>query len=182
MKKKNFMLRSLTLMMVLAMCFSFAACGGGGGTDIGGDETTGNGGDTGKTFAFVHNNIKIAPNALVGPLITALGSDYEYFESPSCAFIGMDKIYMYKGFHIYTYPDDKAVDHVLQIILTDDSVSTPEGLMIGHPAAKVTELYGTNYEQSGENFAYTLGKTSLKVIIKDGRVSSIQYGYTDAAQ
>ncbi len=181
MKKKNLMLRSLTLLMVLAMCLSFAACGGGGNTDIGGSETTG-GDTTGKAYSFVHNNVKITPNALVNPLITALGSDYQYQESPSCAFIGLDKIYRYKGFDIYTYPDDKGVDHVLQIILTDDSVSTPEGLMIGHPAEKVAQLCGADYEKSGDNFAYTLGKTSLKIITKDGRVSSIQYVYTDAAQ
>lgn len=179
--KKNFMLRSLCLLLALVMCFGFAACGGGeGGSDIGG-ETTG-GTDTGKTFSFVHNNVKITPNSLAAPLITALGSDYQYQESPSCAFIGMDKMYIYKGFTILTYPDDKAVDHVLQIILTDDSVATPEGLMLGHTVEKVTELYGTDYEKSGENFAYTLGKTRLDIIIKDGEIHSIQYIYTDAAQ
>ena len=179
--KKNIMLRSLCLLLTLVICLSFAACGGGeGGSNIGG-ETTG-GTDTSKAFSFVYNNVKLTPNSLVAPLITALGSDYQYYESPSCAFIGMDKIYVYKGFSIYTYPDDKAVDHILQVILTDDSVATPEGLMLGHSAEKVTEIYGTNYEMSGENFAYTLGKTRLDILTKDGKVHSIQYTYTDAAQ
>ena len=78
---------------------------------------------------------------MVDPLITALGSDYSYYESPSCAYIGLDKCYVYNGFSIYTYPDDNAVDHVLQIILTDDTLSTPEGLIIGDTAEKVIELY-----------------------------------------
>ena len=46
------------------------------------------------------------------------------------AYIGLDKMYIYQGFAIYTYPDDKAVDHVLQVVLTDDTLSTPEGLII----------------------------------------------------
>lgn len=133
-----------------------------------------------ESFAFVHNNVKITPNDLVDPLVTALGSDYTYFESPSCAYIGLDKCYVYKGFSIYTYPDDNAVDHVLQIVLTDDTLSTPEGLMIGDTKEKVLELYGSDYVESDGSYAYTKGKTSLMIIMKEGRVLSIQYNYTDS--
>lgn len=136
--------------------------------------------DSAKSFAFVHNNVKITPNDLVDPLITALGSDYSYYESPSCAYIGLDKVYVYKGFSIYTYPDENAVDHVLQVALTDDTLSTPEGLIIGDTAEKVIELYGEDYAESGGSYAYTREKTTLSIIIKDGRVISIQYNYNDS--
>lgn len=136
--------------------------------------------DSATGFSFVHNNVKITPNDLVDPLVTALGSDYTYYESPSCAYIGLDKIYVYKGFSIYTYPDDNAVDHVLQVVLTDDTLSTPEGLIVGDTAGKVIELYGTDYAESGGSYSYTRGKTNLTVIVKDDRVISIQYNYNDS--
>lgn len=135
---------------------------------------------TDESFAFVHNNVEITPNDLVDPLVTALGSEYTYYESPSCAYIGLDKCYVYKGFTIYTYPDDDAVDHVLQVVLTDDTLSTPEGLMIGDTKEKVLELYGNDYAESDGSYAYTKGKTSLMIIMKDDRVLSIQYNYTDS--
>lgn len=136
--------------------------------------------NTATGFAFVHNNVKITPNDLVDPLITALGSDYSYYESPSCAYIGLDKVYVYKGFSIYTYPDANAVDHVLQIALTDDTLSTPEGLIVGDTSQKVIELYGTDYVESNGSYAYTQGKTTLTIIIKNDRVISIQYNYNDS--
>ena len=136
--------------------------------------------DSKEDYGFVYNNVKITPNDLVEPLITALGSDYTYYESPSCAYIGLDKCYVYKGFSIYTYPDDNAVDHVLQVVLTDETVSTPEGLFVGDTAEKVVQLYGEEYAESNSSYAYTHGKTSLMIIIKDGIVQSIQYCYTDS--
>lgn len=182
--KKNWILRSLAVLMALAVCAIAAGCGNTSGSDIviGGNDNSTNGNDnaTDKAFTFVHNNVKITPNDLVDPLVAALGSDYTYYESPSCAYIGLDKCYVYKGFSIYTYPDDKGVDHVLQIVLTDDSLSTPEGLLIGDAAQKVIELYGEDYEESDGSYAYTRGKTCLMIIIKNDRVQSIQYSYTDS--
>lgn len=143
-------------------------------------DTTDNKTESAESFAFVHNNVKITPNDLVDPLVTALGSDYSYYESPSCAYIGLDKCYVYKGFSIYTYPDNDAVDHVLQVVLTDDTLSTPEGLILGDPAEKVIELYGNDYVESDGSYSYTRGKTNLVIIVKEGKVLSIQYCYTDS--
>ena len=178
------MLRSFIVLMALVICMVAVGCGDKQGSNIViGGNSNGSNGDanaTGESFSFVHNNVKITPNELVDPLVAALGSDYAYHESPSCAYTGLDKCYVYKGFSIYTYPDNKGVDHVLQIILTDDSLSTPEGLTIGDTAQKVIELYGEDYAESSGSYAYTRGKTSLMIIMKNDRVQSIQYGYTDA--
>lgn len=134
---------------------------------------------TTERFSFSYNNVKITPNDLMTPLVSALGDDYKYNESPSCAYIGLDKCYFYDGFAIYTYPTESGEDHVLQIVLTDDSQSTPEGLTIGDSASKVTELYGSDYEKNNDSLAYTKGNTTLQVIIKNDVVNSIQYWYTE---
>lgn len=135
---------------------------------------------TNPTYVFVYNNVKITPNDLVDPIIAALGSEYSYHESPSCAYIGLDKCYVYSGFSIYTYPDDNAVDHVLQIVLTDDTLSTPEGLMLGDTEDRVKELYGDDYTESNGSYSYSDEKTTLLIIMKNGRVQSIQYSYTES--
>lgn len=192
MMKKNLKLRVLATVMALVACMLIGGCADTteeektpdrniviGGNNTPSDSTEDN---TDKSFVFVHNNVKITPNDLVDPLVTALGSDYSYYESPSCAYIGLDKCYVYKGFTIYTYPDDNAVDHVLQVVLTDDTLSTPEGLILGDTAEKVIELYGKDYVESNGSYAYTRGKTTLMIIMKNDRVLSIQYTYTDSLQ
>ena len=184
--KKNLKLCGFAAAIVLTFCMVAGGCAKTperniviGENNSPSDSAEGNE-NSDKNFSFVHNNVKITPNDLVDPLITALGSDYSYYESPSCAYIGLDKCYVYNGFSIYTYPDDNAVDHVLQIILTDDTLSTPEGLIIGDTAEKVIELYGKDYVESDGSYAYTLGKTTLMIIMKNNRVQSIQYCYTDS--
>ena len=192
MMKKNLKLRVLATVMALAACMLIGGCADTTEEEktpdrnivIGGNNTPSDSTEdkTDKSFVFVHNNVKITPNDLVDPLVTALGSDYSYYESPSCAYIGLDKCYVYKGFTIYTYPDDNAVDHVLQVVLTDDTLSTPEGLILGDTAEKVIELYGKDYVESNGSYAYTRGKTTLMIIMKNDRVLSIQYTYTDSLQ
>ena len=180
--KKNF--RVLTLALAILVCMSLVGCGDSGDRDIviGGNDSTNSSENqnTGKTYTFVHNNVKINTNDLVDPLISALGSDYSYKESPSCAYTGMDKFYIYNGFSIYTYPDNDAVDHVLQVVLTDDSLSTPEGLTLGDAASKVTDLYGEPAKKSDSSYLYTDGTTNLVITIKNDVVSAIQYIYVDA--
>lgn len=184
--KKNLKLRVLATTMVLAVCMATAGCAKEPertvviGENNSPSDTVEEKENSDKSFTFVHNNVKITPNDLVDPLVAALGSDYTYFESPSCAYIGLDKCYVYKGFSIYTYPDDNAVDHVLQVVLTDDTLSTPEGLIIGDTAEKVIELYGNDYVESEGSYAYTREKTTLMIIMKNDRVLSIQYTYTDS--
>ena len=184
--KKNLKLRIFASVMLLAVCMTVGGCGNTQGPNIviGGNSSSSDSGeekeDMEKRLVFIYNNVKISPNDLVDPLITALGSDYKYYESPSCAYTGLDKCYVYEGFSIYTYPDSKAVDHVLQVVLTDDSLSTPEGLIIGDSVEKVTKLYGNDYTESDGSYAYTSGKTTLIIIIKNKIVQSIQYYYTDA--
>ena len=41
-------------------------------------------------------------------VVDELGEADDYFESESCAFEGLDKVYTYPGFKLNTYPvDDK---------------------------------------------------------------------------
>ena len=107
-------------------------------------------------------------------VLEALGEPLSYFEAASCAFDGLDKTYTYAGFQILTRPDgDK--DYINSIILTDDSVTTPEGVYIGVTEADVTAKYGTPAQKTDTLLSYTDGGTALNFILKNGTVISIEY-------
>ena len=129
---------------------------------------------TGKDYVFKTKNTEITIDAEAANILSQLGDPLSKFDSPSCAFGDLDVIYTYGGFEVDTY-QLKGVDYISAVILQDDSVSTQEGLYIGEDASKVEEIYGKPSEVNGTNKIYTGKNMKLTVIIKDGKVSSIQY-------
>lgn len=106
-------------------------------------------------------------------VLSALGKEQSYFEAASCAFEGLDKTYTYPGFQIITRPEgDK--DYVNSILLTDDSVTTPEGLYIGSSKEEVMAVYGEG-ENSGSAIMYTKDNVTLSFILENDAVISIEY-------
>lgn len=128
---------------------------------------------TEAVFTFKLNGVEVPMDAPSADLVEKLGA-YSYFEAPSCAFQGLDKTYTYGGFTLYTYEVDK-VDHVLSVVLTDDSVTTPEGVMIGSSLADVKAAYGENFTVNGGAYVYTMGKSALSFIVENDAVTSIEY-------
>ena len=70
-------------------------------------------------------------------------------------------------------PGDK--DYVNSILLTDDSVTTPEGVYIGSSDADVRAAYGEDAGTLSGALCYTKGGTDLNFILEDGKVISIEY-------
>ena len=105
---------------------------------------------------------------------TALGEYNSLYLSPSCAVSGVDQMYVYNGFRLTAYPE--ADKHVIYIIeLTNDTVSTAEGVSVGDTRQKVLSIYGEPYESVGESVRYTGRDCILQFIIREGRVTSIKY-------
>jgi hypothetical protein len=135
-----------------------------------GDET----GEAGEGFSFLANDVTIPMNVDAAPIIEALGEADSYFEAASCAFQGLDKIYTYSGFEIYTYPNgDK--DYISSVYLKDDSVQTDKGIYIGSTFDEVKEAYGEDYTEKSGEYTYTLGQTKLSFLIEEDCVSAITY-------
>lgn len=131
-------------------------------------------GNKNEEFVFKCKDVVITPNDEAEGIIEKLGKYISYDESNSCAFEGLDKVYKYSGFEIQTYPV-KNKDYIYSITFLNDMVSTVEGVSIGASREKVIEIYGDKYESIGDNISYTLGKTSLQFIFRDGKVTSIKY-------
>lgn len=129
---------------------------------------------TEEGFCFKVNDVVIPMNVDAAPIIEALGEADSYFEAPSCAFQGLDKIYSYSGFEINTYPNGEK-DYISSVYLKDDSVETDKGICIGSTLDEVIEAYGDDYTEKSGEYVYTSGQTRLSFLIGDGCVSAITY-------
>lgn len=125
-------------------------------------------------FVFAVNGVLIGMNEEAAPIVEKLGTAANYFESPSCAFQGIDKTYTYSNFELYTYPKNK-VDYVSSIYVLDGSISTQEGIHIGSTTEEMTAAYGNDYKEELGAYTYTKDKSTLTFIVDNGTVSSIEY-------
>jgi hypothetical protein len=128
-----------------------------------------------KGFIFTHNGITIAIDTDFAPALAALGEPRSYFEAPSCAFEGLDKMYTFNGFEIDTYPHDD-IDLVSAIVFKDDTVSTDEGLYIGKTRADMEATYGIGHQNDNGEIVYQKDNMKLCFILdSDNNIISIEY-------
>lgn len=149
----------LTLLMLLA-CVSCA------------DNTQGEA----KNYMFQSGNVQIKIDAEAEAILAALGDWLDYSESPSCAFDGLDKIYVYAGFRVQTYPQN-GKEYIRSVELVDDSVATDKGITIGSTKEQVTSVYGDPDDMTDTTAVYRDDANGmyLQFIFRDGKVTNIQY-------
>jgi len=174
---KKLIALALTGILLLALC----ACGGGSAAtpaptaQTGGEQ--GNANDGFEAYTFLVNdgavNYAVQVNADMADVLAAVGEAQSYFEAESCAFQGLDKTYTYAGYTITTRPEGEK-DFVNSILLTDDSVTTEEGIYIGSSKADVVAAYGEG-EDTGAMLSYTKGDCTLSFILDGDKVISIEY-------
>lgn len=170
--KEKMMKKIFTIMLCAVMSMAVIT---GCGSDKKADTDTKNDG-TSETSVYTYeiNGVSVAMNENMEPLVEKLGEADNYFESESCAFQGMDKVYTYGSVKITTYPkDDK--DYVYTIELLDDTVSTPEGISIGSSKSDVEEKYGKASDETDTSYIYKKGDSQLSFIFDGDDVSSIVY-------
>ena len=129
-------------------------------------------------FLFAVKGLTIQMGEAAAPVVGALGEPVNYFEAPSCAFDGIDRIYCYSGFELFTYPVD-GEDFISSINLTDDSVATREGVYLGMSLRNMIDAYGEEYEQDFGQYTYTLDDSTLSFLIEDDTIVVITYKYKD---
>lgn len=125
-------------------------------------------------FVFTYNGIEIRMNAPADDIIAALGDDYTYFEAPSCAFEGLDKVYTYNSIVVRSYTRDGA-DYIAAVELKDDTVATAEGIRIGSTEDDVRAAYGEDGTPGTAGIEYTLGDSFISFIFENGKVTAITY-------
>lgn len=130
-----------------------------------------------KGYAFVYNDVVIEIDAEATPIIEELGAANSYFEAPSCAFEGIDKMYTYTSFEVDTYPLE-GQDYISAIIFKDDAILTAEGICIGDSIDKVKEIYGDDSDMDNGMLVYKKDDMKLCFIIQNEAVVSIEYRTT----
>ncbi len=126
------------------------------------------------TYTFSYNN----KNLVLGEEFKKeeIGEPLDYSEVASCAFEGLDKTYTYEHFELTTFPDGEK-DKIYSIYFLDNEITTNEGIKIGDTKEDLISKYGDNYQQEDNLYAYKIDKTSLKFIIEDNSIISIEYSY-----
>ncbi len=102
-----------------------------------------------------------------------LGHANYYSCVSSCAGEGEDELYIYNGFKIIAHRTDRGSE-IVSIELTNDLLSTKEGVSIGDSAKTVSEKYGEGRAFSG-GVEYKDEGCVLRFFIRDGRVKAIKY-------
>lgn len=167
---------------VAASAMLLCACGDSGSGDSGSSGNTGNeSGEQGagtsaasNGYTFDLSGVSVAMNAEMAPIVDELGEADSYFESESCAFQGLDKVYTYGSVQISTYPEND-VDYVYSVVLKDDTVETPEGIMIGSSKDDVIAAYGDPTTETDASLSYTKGDCILAFILDGDTVTDITY-------
>lgn len=164
------------ILVSLCLVLSLAGCGGetkvitGSSAAKGSSAAAASGGE----YVFKAKDVEIHINSEAKAVLDKLGKPLSTFESPSCAFGDLDVYNTYAGFEVNTF-QEKKTDYVKEVILKDDSVSTPEGISIGEAADKVEKTYGAPTEKSDTKLVYTKEKMKLIFVLKSGKVDEIQY-------
>ena len=107
------------------------------------------------------------------------GTDYELIESLSCANAAgeMGWIITFTGgsVEVRTTPTD-GKQLIQNIIIYDDTVSTPEGISIGSTVDQVKASYGEPTDTTPEALIYEISEDAvLQFNVKNGAVCEIQY-------
>ena len=147
----------LAAILLLSMCF--AACEHG----------------TGGEYSFAYNGQGVHIGDDGNMVAAALGTPVDYIEEDSCGGEGPDKTFVYPGFRYDTVMKGGA-DRIVKIVLTDDSIATPQGIRIGSAKSAVIAAYGDSYTETADgSLVYVAGGTKLMFGIRDGVVTAIHY-------
>lgn len=128
----------------------------------------------GDGYVFEYKGVSIAMHKEAAPILESLGDNMDYFEAESCAFQGMEKVYTYNGFELYTYEAD-GIDYIAAIMFLDDSVSTKEGIYLYSSLDDVLKAYGDDYSEELGLYTYEIDKSKISFLIENNEVTSIEY-------
>ena len=112
-------------------------------------------------------------------VLTALGEPQDKLEAKSCVHEGYDRVYYYAGYEVNTQPTADGREVIVSVYLTDDSMTTAEGIRIGDSADAMKNTYG---DADGASGVYSYTKTDASVsstvnfaVDGEGYITSIYY-------
>jgi hypothetical protein len=126
-------------------------------------------------YIFSYHGTVIRVDGEMTTVRALLGEPVSCYEDPSCAAQGIDRIYNYTDFDIYTYADGD-VERIRMVVLRTDNVATPEGVDLSASRADVVEAYGEDYTEEKGQIVYEKNGVQLCFILDGEDILSIEYG------
>lgn len=131
--------------------------------------------DSSNKYIFEYDGLTLAPDMNSQEFLNVLGEANHYYEVKSCAFEGLDKIYTYSSFEIYTYPNGSD-DLISNIFLKDDTVTTKEGVYIGMSLDTAKEKIGEEGVLESGVCTFDGGGDRLRLYVDGSNtITSIEY-------
>ena len=167
-------MKKTIMIITLTVTIFFCACGNTNPTvtepeKITVTPTAGAGG-----YVYVNSGATFEIDAPAAAPLEKVGEPLSYFEASSCAFGEQDKVRTYPGFRIDTYQID-GVDYIMDVVLTDDTVLTSEGIRVGDSTDAMITAYGDPLEQTDSYALYKKDDMKLVFLTDGGRITTIEY-------
>ncbi len=175
------MKKLVVTLLLAATCLGLCACGGnstgnndGTGKDTQQENNNQSGNKKEPSYLFSFEGMELSVNEDIEAVIAKLGEPLAYFEAPSCAFEGVDKIYTYASFQLDTYPID-GKDMLASIYFKDDLVATKEGISLYMSKDDMIKAYGEATTVNDNEYIYEKGDGRLRFILDGDEIISIEY-------
>lgn len=162
------------IVLAVACVLSLCACGGEAPENTEGQTQPSSPAAQEEGYGFTYEGVKIRLGFDVGDAVSDLGEPKDRAVTESCAFGGNDIVYDYRSVKI-SANDEEGFERVYCIELVDDMAQTEEGIKIGATAEAVTAAYGEPTTSNAGGVIYSKGGMELRFLMKDGKVTSIQY-------
>lgn len=173
---KKFSLIAVFLIAAMVLC----ACGGGAPQSTEGSEQGGQVQEGPVGYTFTYDDVQMGVDMDAADVLEALGEAKSRVVSASCAFGGNDIVYDYQSVKISTN-DELGYERIYCIEVVDDMAQTEKGIKIGSASDAVTAAYGEPTTTNAGGVIYEKDGMQLRFLMKDGKVTSIQYLLKSAA-
>lgn len=128
-----------------------------------------------KGFVFKYKKVSVQMNGRADKLLKKAGKPLSAKKSKSCAYKGLDGVYIYTDIIVRTYSNsDKGEEYINSIVFRTDKVKTKEGIKIGSSYNDVVKKYGKGKENFGV-YTYVKGQSKLQIEMEDDKVKQITY-------
>lgn len=125
-------------------------------------------------YTFTYEGVQFGVGMDGAEVFKALGDPKDRAVTESCAFGGNDIVYDYRSVKI-SANDEEGYEKIYCIELVDDMAQTEKGIKVGSTDAQVTEAYGEPATTNAGGVIYTKDGMELRILMKDGKVTNIQY-------
>lgn len=127
-----------------------------------------------ESYMIDVNGVQFGINMDSETVVEALGEPEEYFEGESCVSMGLEKYYRYPGYSFSTYEKDGK--HLIAYIsITEDTITTAEGIGLGSVKNDVLKAYGNNNGDVQGLMKFKKGDMALNIWMEGERVTGIEF-------